>query len=86
MGRWAARNGMRYKVPTALEAFFFGRGIDRITYSLKIKPITRCDVFDAVDGVARLEWVQRMMFGFLGHLKLYLQKRIRRHEVIEEIS
>ena len=55
MGRWAARNGMRYKVPTVLEAFFCGRGIDRFTYSLKIKPITRCDVFDAVDGVARLE-------------------------------
>ena len=60
MGRWAARNGMRYKVPTALEAFFCGHGIDRQTYSLKIKPITRCDVFDAVDGVARLAWLQRI--------------------------
>ena len=42
MGRWAARNGMRYKVPVALEAFFCEPGMYQFPYRLKIKPITRC--------------------------------------------
>lgn len=72
---WAARNGIREWTQLSGRLFSVRTELTVTPYRLKIKPITRCVFFDAVNGVACLEWLQRM--GRFAELKLQLQKRIR---------
>lgn len=62
---------------------------DKTHYAVRpcAQSLKRLRVTDAVDGVACPEWLQRIAIPRKGVcLKLQLQKGIRRHEVIEEIS